>query len=373
MKRVCFVLPSLGAGGAERVAVQVLSALDARRWDRTMYLFKREGPFLADLPASVRLVSSSGRSRAEHVLELRRFVRETRPDLVVSFLSYLTVLTAVRTAAVGARVVFVFGTPVTAFLEDADYHWRRPVDRWIFARLTRVGCRLADAIATTSRGVSDDLVRHFGVRGSVIRIVHNPIDFDELSHGVAEQIDPADQAAWGRPAIVAAGRLAEAKNFPLLIEAMALLRRRVPATLFILGQGDEEERLRQLIDARGLNGIVRLCGFQRNPWKYIARADVFVLTSHYEGFGNVLAEAMACGVPVVATSSPGPLEIVRNEVDGLIVGEHTASAVAGALEAVLTDHQRRASMAVAAREAAQRFALPAIAGQYDSWFSELVA
>src|SRR5262249_53537028 len=71
--------------------------------------------------------------------------------------------------------------------------------------------------------------------------------------------------------------------------------------------------------------------------------------------------------------SPGPLEIVRNEVDGLIVGEHTATAVAEALEVVLTDHQRRASMAVAAREAAQRFALPAIAGQYDSWFSELVA
>jgi glycosyltransferase involved in cell wall biosynthesis len=373
MKRVCFVLPSLAAGGAERVAVQVLSALDGRRWDRTMYLFRREGPFLADLPASVRLASASGRSRAGHVLQLRRFIRDTRPDLVVSFLSYLTVLTAVRTAAVGARVVFVLGTPVTAFLDDPDYHWRRPIDRLIFARLTRVGCRLADAIAATSRGVSDDLVRHFGVRDGVIRIVHNPIDFEEVSHGVAEPIDPADQAAWRRPAIVAAGRLAEAKNFPLLIEAMALLRRRVPATLFILGQGDEEPRLRQLIDARGLNGIVRLCGFQRNPWKYIARADVFVLTSHYEGFGNVLAEAMACGVPVVATSSPGPLEIVRNEVDGLIVGEHTAAAVAAALELVLTDHVRRASMAVAAREAAQRFALPRIAGQYDSWFSELVA
>ena len=162
MKRVCFVLPSLAAGGAERVAVQVLSALDGRRWDRTMYLFRREGPFLADLPASVRLASASGRSRAGHVLQLRRFIRDTRPDLVVSFLSYLTVLTAVRTAAVGARVVFVLGTPVTAFLDDPDYHWRRPIDRLIFARLTRVGCRLADAIAATSRGVSDDLVRHFG-------------------------------------------------------------------------------------------------------------------------------------------------------------------------------------------------------------------
>jgi glycosyltransferase involved in cell wall biosynthesis len=373
MKKVCFVLPSLSGGGAERVAVQVLSALDATRWDRSMYLFKREGPFLADLPPSIRLASSSSDSRVAHWRELRRFIRDTRPDLVVSFLSYLTVLAAARTAAVGARVVFVLGTPMSAFLRDGDYHWRRPLDRRVFSMLTRIAYRLADAIAATSRGVSDDLVQHFGVRNHVIRIVHNPIDFDAVSLGVAEPIDPADQASWVHPAIVAAGRLAEAKNFPLLIEAMAILRRRVPACLFILGEGDQEHLLREIIASHGLTDSVRLCGFQRNPWKYIARADVFVLTSHYEGFGNVLAEAMACGVPVVATSSPGPLEIVRDQTDGLIVREHTPAAVASALESLLTDDRRRASMAAAARDAAGRFALPAIAGQYDSWFSELVA
>jgi glycosyltransferase involved in cell wall biosynthesis len=191
---------------------------------------------------------------------------------------------------------------------------------------------------------------------------------------VAEPLDTADEHAWKHPAIVSAGRLAEAKNFPLLIDAMALLRRRVPAArLFILGQGDQEPQLRKQIASLGLSDAVRLCGFQRNPWKYIARADVFALTSRYEGFGNVLIEAMACGVPVVVTSSPGPLEIVRDNVDGVIVPEHTAAAVADALEAILTDDRRRASMAAAAKEASGRFALPAIAGQYDSWFSELVA
>jgi glycosyltransferase involved in cell wall biosynthesis len=155
---------------------------------------------------------------------------------------------------------------------------------------------------------------------------------------------------------------------------MALLRRRLPAArLFILGQGEQEPQLRQQIASLGLSEVVRLCGFQRNPWKYIARADVFALTSRYEGFGNVLVEAMACGVPVVATSSPGPLEIVRDQTDGLIVREHTPAAVASALESLLTDDPRRASMAAAAREAANRFSLPVIAGQYDSWFSELVA
>jgi glycosyltransferase involved in cell wall biosynthesis len=374
MKRVCFVLPSLAGGGAERVAVQVLSALDATRWDRSMYLFKREGPYLADVPSSVRLASASSESRLGRLLELRRFIRDTRPDLVVSFLSYFTVLAAAKAAGVGARVVFVLGTPMSAFLNDADYHWKTPSHRAVFTLITRAGYNLADAIATTSTGVSDDLMRHFGVRENAIKVVHNPIDFDALAGASTEPLESTDERAWNHPAIVSAGRLAEAKNYPLLIDAMALLRRRLPAArLFILGQGDQELQLRQQIASLGLADTVRLCGFQRNPWKYIARADVFALTSRYEGFGNVLVEAMACGVPVVATSSPGPLEIVQDNVDGMIVPEHTAAAVANALEAMLTDERRRASMAAAAKEASRRFALPAIAGQYDTWFSELVA
>jgi glycosyltransferase involved in cell wall biosynthesis len=374
MKRVCFVLPSLAGGGAERVAVQVLSGLDAAKWDRSMFLFKREGPYLADLPHSVRLASAASESRIGRLLELRRFIRGTRPDLVVSFLSYFTVLSAAKTAAVGARVVFVLGTPMSAFLNDADYHWKAASHRTLFSLVTRAGYNLADAIATTSRGVSEDLTRHFGVRESAIKVVHNPIDFVALNSLSVEPLEPSDEHAWHRPAIVSAGRLAEAKNYPLLIDAMALLRQRVPtARLFILGQGDQEAELRRQIAALGLSDAVRLCGFQRNPWKYIARADVFALTSRYEGFGNVLVEAMACGVPVVVTSSPGPLEIVRDNVDGVSVPEHTPAAVAAALESVLTDDRRRESMAKAAKEASTQFALPAIAGQYDSWFSELVA
>src|SRR5262249_15565149 len=258
----------------------------------------------------------------------------------------------------------------SAFLADADYHWKTPSHRTLFAMVTRAGYNFADAIAATSQGVSDDLMQHFGVRKSAIRIVHNPIDFDAMTEAVAEPIDASDERVWKHPAIVSAGRLAEAKNFPLLIDAMALVRRRLPAArLFILGQGDQEDELRRQIARLGLSDAVRLCGFQRNPWKYIARADVFALTSRYEGFGNVLIEAMACGVPVVVTRSPGPLEIVRDNVDGVIVPEHTPAAVAKALEAILTDDRKRASMSAAAKESATRFALPAIAGQYDTWFS----
>ena len=269
-------------------------------------------------------------------------MRETRPDVVVSFLSYFTVLTAVKAAAVGARVVFNQQTPMSAFLADGDYPWRRRWHRHAFATVTRAGYAAADLIITTSQGVADDLVAAFGVARARVRVVHNPVDLDADQPRRRRAARAAARARWQRPVIVAAGRLAEAKNYPLLIEALALLRPRVPARLFILGQGDEDRAIRALVAARGLDAAVVLCGFQKNPWKYIARADVFALTSRYEGFGNVLVEAMACGVPVVATRSSGTSDIVRDGVDGLLVDRHEPAAVAAALERVLADEPLQA-------------------------------
>jgi len=368
--KICFVLPSLAGGGAERAAVQILNALDDAAWDRSMYLFRREGPYLADLSPRVSLSAGHDDSRAGRWRALRRFVRRTRPDIVVSFLSYFTVLTAVRAAAVGAKVVFNQQTPMTPFLADGDYAWRGRWRRRLFVMATRAGYRAADLIIATSQGVADDLVAAFGVSPASVRVVHNPVDLEAVALAALEPIDPAYGAGWQHPVIVAAGRLAEAKNYPLLIEALALLRRRVSARLFILGEGDQEPAIRALVSARGLDGAVVLCGFQRNPWKYIARADLFALTSHYEGFGNVLVEAMACGIPVVATESAGTRDIVRDAVDGLLVERHEPAAVAAAFERVLGDTAVRQAMSGRARETASKFALPGVAAHYTRVLNE---
>ncbi len=227
---------------------------------------------------------------------------------------------------------------------------------------------------TTSTGVADDLAAAFGVPAGRIHVVHNPIDLDAIAAAAAEPIDAEHASAWQPPVIVAAGRLADAKNYPLLIEAVALLRARLPAQLFILGTGDREASLRALIAEKQLERVVTFAGFQRNPWQYIARADVFALSSRYEGFGNVLVEAMACGVPVVATSSPGTREIVTDGVDGLLVDRHEPAALAAALARVLEEPGLRARMAGEARR--QRRQIRAAASsrrRYDSVFREVLA
>ncbi len=373
LPRVCFVLPSLHGGGAERAAVHILNGLDASRWDRSIYLFRREGPYLEDLHPSIAVVSGPGGSRLRRWLHLRRYLRSSRPQLVMSFLSYFSALTAARGAGIGTRVVFNQQTPMSAFLADADYPWRGPWHRRAFSLVTRAAYRLADAIVTTSAGVRDDLVAAFGVPPGRVQVVHNPVDLDAIRARAEEPLDAADVRAWSHPVIVAAGRLADAKNYPLMLDALAVLRRTVPARLFILGQGDCEAAMREQIERLGLGDAVVLCGFQSNPWKYIARADVFALTSRYEGFGNVLVEAMACGVPVVATTSPGTREIVADGTDGLLVDRHEAGPVAAALERVLTDSVLRRRLAAASRDGATRFALPSIAAAYDSLLHRTLA
>jgi glycosyltransferase involved in cell wall biosynthesis len=175
------------------------------------------------------------------------------------------------------------------------------------------------------------------------------------------------------PLIVAAGRLAEAKNYPLMIDAIAELRQEMPVRLCILGQGELEPSLRQLIASKQLNDAISLAGFQSNPWKYIARANAFLLTSRYEGFGNVLIEAMACGVPVVATASPGTRDIVTSGTDGILVEAHTTQTVAAALKTILSSLKQRQTMSIAARESARRFDVREVVTQYDTLMGQLVS
>jgi len=374
--RVCFVVPSLAGGGAERVAVQVLNALDAARWDRSMFLFERSGPYLADVSPSIRLegpAPSAPVGRLGRWNALRQFIRRTRPDVIVAFLSYLSVLTAAFAADVGAKVVFAVGTPMSAFLTDADYRWSRPWNRWMLATAMRIGCTVTDLVLATSQGVADDLIESFHGQPARVRVVNNPVDLAGVASAAREPLDAGDLALWRRPVIVAAGRLAAVKNYPLLIEAFAILRQRTAASLFILGEGDQETELRRLIHDRGLDDTVHLCGFRANPWSYIARADVFALTSRYEGFGNVIVEAMACGVPVVATSSPGTREILMSGANGLLVDDHEPAAFASALAAVLNDESLRQEMAAAAVRHAERYRTESIALAYDRVLTEALA
>jgi glycosyltransferase involved in cell wall biosynthesis len=367
------VLPSLNGGGAERAAVQILNGLDPATWDRSMFLFDRSGPYLNDVDRGIDLQSASAASRVARWRAFRHFVRQVRPDVVMAFLSFASALTAARAAGVATKVLFNQQTPISAFLDDADFAWRRGWRRAAFVAGSRAVYGAANLIVATSHGVADDLTRNFGVSPDRIRVLPNPVDLAAVRQHAAEPLQPSEELRSGAPVIVAAGRLADAKNYPLLIDAVAKVRESIAARLVILGQGELESSLRAQVSDRGLTDAVTFLGFRSNPWKFIAQADVFALSSKYEGFGNVLIEAMALGVPVVATSSSGTRDIVESGRNGLLVPAHTVEAFASALLRVLSDRHVRESMSDAALRAADRFAAPAVITSYDAVLQECAA
>jgi glycosyltransferase involved in cell wall biosynthesis len=366
---VLFVIPSLADGGAERVAVTVLSALDAKVHERTLYLFSREGVYFDRIARDVKVVIASRTSRVGRLFEFIGFLREARPDVVMPFLSYFITALAVRLARIRARVVFNQGTPTTGFLDDPDFKWRHPLRRRAFAALTRYFYSRADAVVVTSQGVADDLVGNYGVPRERIRVLHNPVDLDVIRSAARETVDD-DLQQPSAPVVIAAGRLARVKNYPLLIETLA---RTVPDVhAWILGEGAERRSLEDLAKATGVAARVAFLGFQSNPWRFIARADLFVLTSTYEGFGNVLIEAMACGTPVVATRSPGTIEIIRHGVNGILV-EHTPASVGAAIHMLLHDRDLRRRIVARAYADVEHYALPQVAKRYAQLFREVCA
>ena len=367
MKRlkVAFVLPSLHGGGAERAAVTLLNALPRDRYDLTLYLFAREGQYLADVGTHVRTLVGAAAGRTARVLALRRTIASERFDVVVSFLSHFVGYAAVRAGAARTKFVISQQTPLSAFLDDADYHWKRPAHRALFTRVARFVYPKADLIVATSKGVAEDLVMNYGVSRARTIVVPNPVDVDQVEQRSAEPL-PGDLGPDGNATIVTAGRLAEAKNFPLLIDALSVLNERMPFRAWILGQGDLEPDVRARIRTAGLDDRVRLLGFQANPWKFMAAADVFVLTSRYEGFGNVLIEAMASGLPVVATASFGTRDIVEHERTGLLLESHDPHRIAEALERVLRNQEERRRFAANARARAREFSTASIIKRFDA-------
>lgn len=368
--KICFVIPTLSGGGAERVAVAVLSAMDATRYERTLYVFsKTDGVYFDHIAPGVRVVVATRRAWLPRMWELAGFLRSSRPDIVMPFLSYFITALAVGLAGGRARVVFNQGTPTSGFLNDPDFTWGG-WRRGIFTVVTRIFYSRADAVVVTSQGVADDLIEQYRVPASRIRVLHNPVDLDAITKLAGERVD--DAVGTDGPVVAAAGRLAGVKNYPLMIAALEHVVARTPASLWILGDGPERARLESLARDHRVGTCVRFLGFQQNPFRFIAKADVFVLTSTYEGFGNVLIEAMACGTPVIATRSPGTIEIITHGKNGLLV-DHSPEDVANAISLLLSDPARRDALRQHGREAVRHYALPAVAARYDRLFQEFAA
>lgn len=367
---VLLVTTVLGGGGAEKHLLRVANHLDRGRFRVSLALVKPEGEFEPALAPDVkkfylnpRRDGSTTVRALQSVAPLRRLIDAERPGLVFSVIDLVNLLSvyAARDASPRPKVVLGVQTPPSIAYDS----WH-PVSKLILKLMPRM-YPSADAVVALSKGVAEDLAALVPRTRDRVAVIHNAGVEPGVREMAREGLSPGERPDG--PLVVACGRLKPLKGFAHLVDALAEVRRSVPAHLWIVGEGEQRAELERKVERLGLKGCVRLLGFRENPYRYMAAADVFVLSSLFEGFGNVIVEAMACGAPVVATDCPyGPREIIRDGESGLLVEPARADSLARGILRVLTDGELKRRLAANGLERARDFEAESIAGEYGELF-----
>ena len=333
MKRLGLFLPSLEGGGAERVMVTLANEFTARGYQVDLVLKRATGPLLSDVSEDVRVVDLATERLTASLPGLVSYLRRERPRAILTALNNPMVLSAIAVALArsGTRVVVSIHNNVGKERANSS---RRDLFSFLFAPCLK----RCHKIVAVSEGVKDNLATLTRIPRKRITTIYNPIVTSQL----LLLKDEAPTHPWLRdhsvPVILTAGRLTAQKDFATLIEAFALVRRSQNVRLVILGEGEQRRELEARIAHLGLVDEILLTGYVRNPYVWMKNSSLFVLSSRWEGFGNVLVEAMACGTPVVATDcASGPAEILENGKWGRLVPVGNAQALSMAIAKTLAD------------------------------------
>ena len=332
--KLAIFMDSLFGGGGQRSMLNLAQGIADRGHEIDLVLAKVEGPFLGEVPKSVQVIDLKASRALTSLPALVRYLREYQPDAMLSVFGHINIvaLLAWRLARTQTRLFVNEQNTVSQEAGNAS-SWRMRLTPKLMKRFYP----WADGIVGVSQGVSDDLAQLIDVPRERIHVIYNPsvvgVDVQEdskapLEHPWFKQDQP--------PVLIAVGRLQPQKDYPMLIDAFAQIRQTQPVRLMILGEGKERSMLEALIRERGLENDISLPGFVKNPYAYMARASLFVLSSRWEGLPTVLIEALCCGTPVVATDCPsGPKEILRDGQYGQLVPVGNADAFAQAIRTVL--------------------------------------
>jgi glycosyltransferase involved in cell wall biosynthesis len=270
------------------------------------------------------------------IRSLQHYMENCHPDVILSALTYANLVALWAKSMSGYRAPVVVSERIalsTYCAEPANYR------KWRWRYLPQVVRRTypgADAVVAVSAYVADELITTIGLSEQSVTTIHNPVVDDTLRARALLPLEHPWFEPGAVPVVLAVGRLTEQKDFATLIRAFAEVRTRRDARLVILGEGRLRPELQELAEQLGVRADVDMPGFVENPFQYMARAAVLVLSSRYEGLPGVLIQALGCGCPVVSTDCPGgSREILADGEFGALVAVGDASGMAQAVLSAL--------------------------------------
>lgn len=328
---IAFFLPALTAGGAEHNILTLARRFAAEGHRTDLVIGRAEGPLMEQVPEGVNLVVLDVAWRPLRVSRLARYLRAAKPDTLLSAMALTNCIAVLahRLAGSSARLVLSERSTLSS---EVKASWVRLPLPWLMRRLYRH----ADRVIAVSAGVADDLSEMIGMDRSQILVTYNPVITAEMKEMAKETLEHPWFGSGEPPVILAVGRLGEQKDFSTLVRAFAQVRATRTCRLLILGEGSLRPALEAEVAALGLTEDVALPGFVTNPYPYMRAAEVFVLSSRWEGLPTVLIEAAALGTKVVATDCPsGSAEILAGEAAEQLVPVGDEAAMAKAILAAL--------------------------------------
>jgi glycosyltransferase involved in cell wall biosynthesis len=357
-KSVGIYLTSMTMGGAERVARNLCKGIVDRGYEVDLVLVEATGELLNDVPDAVSVINLNASRVLRSLHPLREYLSSREPDILYSMMTEPNVVAVLahRLAMVDSRLILSEHNMLSRSSESVKDQFAR-VGAWTLYPL-------ADDIVAVSEGVHDDLVANTRLDPADVSVIYNPVDIESIREQAAEPVNHEWLTDDSLDLIISGGRHEPQKGFGTLLDALSRIDEQ-DVRLVLFGTGPERESLRVHAEALGIDDRVSFPGFVENPFAYMASADVFVLSSEYEGFGLVLIEALACGCPVVSTDcESGPAEILKDGTYGPLVPVGDARALADAITATLEDPLGSDTL----RERADDFNIESSVAQYDSLF-----
>ncbi|MEJ2374255.1 MAG: glycosyltransferase [Pseudolabrys sp.] len=359
--RVAFFLSDLDPGGAQRTIVNLVNALAPDRFAAKLIVARNSGAARDWLAPGREIVDLGCARMRDALLPLRRYLATKRPDVLFATMVDANCLAALATRLVAHRPRLILRETNPHRAREDLGRLRRRMVQWAYPR--------ADALVALSKGVGRELIADYGLDPARVTTIHNPVDIESWrrrADAARKAGPPWSEFAGAGPVLVAVGRLIRQKGFDLLLRALARCEGAgKSARLVIVGEGPERPALEALARELSIAERVLMAGFAADPTAWYAHGDLFVLPSRWEGFGHVIVEAMACGLPVIAFDCPyGPADILAGSESGVLVPPGEAAALAAALDRMLGDPQHRAQLAAAAPRVAERFSQVRIALEY---------
>ncbi|MBM7618392.1 glycosyltransferase involved in cell wall biosynthesis [Bacillus tianshenii] len=331
-KHIAFFIPVLTFGGAEKVIITLANGFAELDYRVDLVLVKKNGQLLTSVSPKVNLVDLGAKKTFFSIWKLSSYLKQEEPDVLLSALDNANIIAsaAIRLASVKTRHVISLHTNL-----KQSYLKPRTMMHRIYPGLMRWLFPYASGYVAVSKCVAEESGEFLGIPSGNIDVIYNPVIDNSITCNAMEAISHPWLDNNQFFTIVSVGRIFEAKDYPTLLYAFSkVYSERTDARLIILGDGKTsiKKEMHEIIDRMKLQDVVDLYGFAPNPYTFIKRASLFVLTSRWEGFGNVLVEALHLGTPVVSTNCKcGPEEILKNGEFGKLVDVGDRNGLASAI------------------------------------------